>query len=57
VAQIVAQEHHARKKARTQDDFYRSQVRDRQQSELAELRKTFAEAQKQVASMKVNRRL
>ena len=57
MAQIVAQEHHARKKARTQDDFYRSQVRDRQQSELAELRKTFAEAQKQVASMKVNRRL
>ena len=56
VAQAVAQDHYAKKKARTQDDFYKFQAREKQQTELSDLRSTFADAQKQVASMRANSR-
>lgn len=52
ISLAAAQAHADRKKPKLAADFYKHQAREKKKNELVDLRRQFADAQKQVAEMK-----
>lgn len=56
LSQAAAQARADRKKPKLNEDFYRFQAREKKRTELVDLRKQFADAQKQLQSMRESRK-